>query len=54
MIGPYINKIKKKLAPLMGISEKHISVKATTTDGLGFVGKAEGWSALAVATIMKQ
>ena len=54
MIGPYINKIKKKLAPLMGISEKHISVKATTTDGLGFVGKSEGWSALAIATVMKK
>ena len=54
IIGPYIDKIKRKLAPLMGIGENHISVKATTTDGLGFVGKSEGWSALAVATIMKQ
>ena len=54
IINPYINKIKQKLAPLMGISENHISVKATTTDGLGFVGNSEGWSALAVATIMKQ
>ena len=54
IIGPYIDKIKQKLAPLMGISESHISVKATTTDGLGFVGKSEGWSALAIATIMKK
>ena len=37
----------------MGISENHISVKATTTDGLGFVGKSEGWSAFAIATIIK-
>ena len=54
IIGPHIDKIKRKLAPLMGIGENHISVKATTTDGLGFVGKSKGWSALAVATIMKQ
>tara|TARA_B100000886_G_scaffold262507_1_gene187203 strand:- start:103 stop:576 length:474 start_codon:yes stop_codon:yes gene_type:complete len=53
IINPYIDKIKQKLASLMGISENHISVKATTTDGLGFVGNSEGWSALAVATIMK-
>ena len=38
----------------MGIRENHISVKATTTDGLGFVGKSKGWSALAIATIRKK
>ena len=54
IIGPYIDEIKQKLSPLMGISENHISIKATTTDGLGFVGKSEGWSALAIATIMKK
>ena len=54
IISPYINKIKQKLAPLMEISENHISVKATTTDGLGFVGKSKGWSALAIATLMKK
>ena len=54
IISPYINKIKQKLAPLMGIRENHISVKATTTDGLGFVGKSKGWSALAIATLMKK
>ena len=53
IISPYIDKIKQKLAPLLGISENHISVKATTTDGLGFVGKSEGWSALAIATVIK-
>ena len=54
IIGPYIDEIKQKLAPLMGISENHISVKATTTDGLGFVGKSEGWSAFSIATLMKK
>tara|TARA_B100001027_G_C16170431_1_gene286717 strand:+ start:51 stop:527 length:477 start_codon:yes stop_codon:yes gene_type:complete len=54
IIGQYIDKIKKNLAPLMDIKENHISVKATTTDGLGFVGKSEGWSALAIATLIKK
>lgn len=54
IIGPYINRIKKNLAPLMNIRENHISIKATTTDGLGFVGKSEGWSAFAIATLMKK
>ena len=48
------NKIKQNLAPLMDISETQISVKATTTDGLGFIGKSEGWSAFAIATLIKK
>ena len=54
IIGRYIDKIKQNLAPLMDISETQISVKATTTDGLGFVGKSEGWSAFAIATLIKK
>ena len=38
----------------MGTSENQISVKATTTDGLGYIGKSEGWSALAIATISQK
>lgn len=54
ILGPYIEQIKQKLALLIGISENHVSIKATTTDGLGFIGKSEGWSALAIATVMKK
>ena len=53
MIGPYIDKIKKNLSMLMNIDENQVSVKATTTDGLGFVGSSEGWSALAISTLTK-
>ena len=52
-ISPYTLKIKKNLALLMGIAENQISVKATTTDGLGFVGSSEGWSTIAIATVIK-
>ena len=51
MVGPYITKIKKNLSTLMDIDVNKVSVKATTTDGLGFVGTSEGWSALAISTL---
>tara|TARA_B100000575_G_C22774752_1_gene459834 strand:+ start:58 stop:537 length:480 start_codon:yes stop_codon:yes gene_type:complete len=54
MVGPYITKIKKNLSTLMDIDENKVSVKATTTDGLGFVGTSEGWSALAISTLTKK
>ena len=53
MVGPHIIRIKKNLSTLMDINENKVSVKATTTDGLGFVGTSEGWSALAIATLTK-
>lgn len=53
MVGPHIVKIKKNLSALMDINENKVSVKATTTDGLGFVGTSEGWSALAISTLTK-
>ena len=54
MIGPYIIRIKKNLSTLMRIKESQVSVKATTTDGLGFVGTSKGWSALAISTLTKK
>ena len=53
MVGPHIIEIKKNLSTLMDINENQLSVKATTTDGLGFVGISEGWSALAISTLTK-
>lgn len=45
--------IKENLATVMGVEVDQISVKATTSEGLGFVGRAEGISATAVALITK-
>ena len=50
-LSSYIPEIKKRLASISGLSNSQISVKATTTDNLGFVGDGSGWSALAIATL---
>jgi 2-C-methyl-D-erythritol 2,4-cyclodiphosphate synthase len=42
------------LAEVMGVSEGQISIKATTTEKLGFVGRKEGIAAQAVVLLTKQ
>lgn len=53
-INPHIDEMKKVLAPLMNISEEDVSIKATTNEKLGYVGREEGINAYAVALISKQ
>ena len=53
-VGPYIENIKTNLSSVMNINENQVSVKATTTDGLGVIGASKGWSAFAVSTITKK
>src|ERR1700690_1253195 len=50
-ISPYIANMKKVLAPLLSISEEDISIKATTAETLGYVGKEEGVNAYSVVLI---
>jgi 2-C-methyl-D-erythritol 2,4-cyclodiphosphate synthase len=52
-INPHIPEMKKVLAPLMNIEEADISIKATTSERLGYVGREEGVNAYAVALIKK-
>jgi 2-C-methyl-D-erythritol 2,4-cyclodiphosphate synthase len=52
-INPHIPAMKKTLAPLMNISEDDVSIKATTNEKLGYVGREEGVNAYAVALISK-
>ncbi len=53
-VGPYIPEMQRVMAQVLGISPDDVSVKATTTEKLGFVGKEEGVAALAVALIYLQ
>ena len=50
-IGPHRSSMVPRLASLLNVSEDRVSVKATTTEGLGFLGRREGIAAQAVATV---
>lgn len=50
-INPHIPEMKRVLAEVMGIPEGDISIKATTTEKLGFVGREEGVSAYCTVLI---
>ncbi len=52
-INPHVPAMKACLAEVMGIDEDLISIKATTTEKLGFTGREEGISAYAVCLIEK-
>lgn len=53
-IAEYIPQMKSVLAAVMDISENHISIKATTTEKLGFIGREEGIAVYAVVLINKE
>jgi 2-C-methyl-D-erythritol 4-phosphate cytidylyltransferase/2-C-methyl-D-erythritol 2,4-cyclodiphosphate synthase len=50
-IGPHRAAIRTRIAEMLGLSHNNISIKATTTERLGFTGRSEGIAAQAVATI---
>jgi len=52
-INPHIPTMKTCLAKVMNVAEEDISIKATTTEKLGFVGRQEGISAYCTALIYK-
>lgn len=51
-IGPHREAMRSRLADLLGTEPGAVSVKATTTERLGFTGRSEGIAAQAVATLM--
>ena len=52
-IRQFIPEMQLKLAQALQTNKENISVKATTTDHLGFIGTSEGWGALAIASLSK-
>ena len=50
-LNPYIDSMQQCLAEVMGVAPNQVSIKATTTEHLGFVGRKEGIAAYAVTLI---
>jgi 2-C-methyl-D-erythritol 2,4-cyclodiphosphate synthase len=53
-IAPHIPAMRKIIAKAIGVSESTVSIKATTNEGLGAIGRGEGMAAMAVATIEQE
>ncbi len=51
-LSPFIPSMKERAAKALSLPVGRVSIKATTTDHLGFVGRAEGIAACAVASIV--
>ena len=50
-ILPYLSRMRKTLSESLGISESRIGIKATTNEGLGWIGKGEGMAAQATCLL---
>lgn len=52
-IKPYVSQMQKVIAEILQVTEKDVSIKATTTEKMGFVGREEGVVAYATALLQK-
>jgi 2-C-methyl-D-erythritol 2,4-cyclodiphosphate synthase len=50
-VAPHREAIRRRLAEVLGLEVDRVSVKATSTDGLGFLGRDEGLAAVAVVVL---
>lgn len=50
-IAPHREAMRRRIAQLLSVEEARVNVKATTTEGLGFLGRAEGIAAQAVVLL---
>jgi 2-C-methyl-D-erythritol 4-phosphate cytidylyltransferase/2-C-methyl-D-erythritol 2,4-cyclodiphosphate synthase len=50
-VKPHRDAMRQRIADILGLALDSVSVKATTTEGLGFTGREEGLAAQAVATV---
>jgi 2-C-methyl-D-erythritol 2,4-cyclodiphosphate synthase len=50
-LAPYIPDMRSRMSEVMGVSDRRVNIKATTTEGLGFSGRREGIEAFAVVSL---
>ncbi len=50
-ISPYINKMKNNICSILKIKPGQLSVKSTTSEGLGFIGRKQGCSAYSICSL---
>ncbi|MBI2847467.1 MAG: 2-C-methyl-D-erythritol 2,4-cyclodiphosphate synthase [Chloroflexi bacterium] len=50
-LAPFVEGMREQIASVLGVDRNQVSIKAKTSDGLGFVGREEGIAAYAVALI---
>lgn len=53
-LSPYIEKMRANISQVLGIKSQQVSVKATTTEGLGFTGQGEGMAAFSVVLMERK
>ena len=53
-IAPYVNEMRGRLAGALHVEPSSVSIKATTMEGMGAIGRGEGIAAHAVATLLKE
>ena len=53
-VMPYAQRMRERLAPVLDVTIEDVSIKATTMESLGAIGRGEGIAVMAVATVEKQ
>jgi len=53
-LAPFRGEMQENIATILGLPAGHVSVKATTTDHLGFIGRGEGICAMAVVLVVSR